>query len=57
MHTNTTLALKPNFVSSLLYFFKYAYSIKINNLHNKDSKIFTCNIFGLKCCFHHFIKC
>ena len=44
MHTNTTVALKHNFMSSLLLcadFFKYANSstsLKKFNLHNKDPK-------------------
>ena len=44
MHTNTTKALKPNLMSSLLLcaVFLYAYSsiiLKILNLRNKDPKI------------------
>ena len=45
MHTNTTIALKSNFMSSLLivvlYFFKYAFFLipyKIENPHIKDAK-------------------
>ena len=54
MHTNTTVALKPNFMSSpcyVLYFSKYAYSsitLKIKNLHDKDPKKFALKFFFSK---------
>ena len=55
MHTNIGLAIKPNFMSSFLYFFKYAFSaitLKLINLHNKTPNMFAFNMFGLKYCFH-----
>ena len=59
MHTNTTVAIKPNFMSSLCYvFFKYAYSsitLKILNPHDKNPKRFAFHIFRPKCCLHHII--
>ena len=57
MHTNSTVALKSNYSSSLLkiaVFFKYAFSsitVRISNLHNKDSKRFVFHMFGLKSVF------
>ena len=54
MHTITTVALKPNFMSSLLYFFKSVYStvtLKIQNLHNKDPKRFTFHTLFLNAVF------
>ena len=56
MHSNTTVALNPNFMSSLVLravflliciFLNHSSS---KNLHNKDPKIFAFHIFGLKCC-------
>ena len=44
MHTIIGVALKTNFMSSLLYFLRYAFSSitpKILNLHNKSPKIFS----------------
>ena len=55
MHTNRTVALKPNFMSSLLLravyllvciFLNISYS---KNLHNIGPKLFAFHIFGLKC--------
>ena len=63
MHTNTTVALKPNFMSSLLLCAVFLYkcistiTLSIQNLHNKDPKRFAFHTFGLKCCLHHCIPC
>ena len=61
MHTNTTEALKSNFMSSFLlcavFFLKIhsSFTLEIYNLHNinKDPERFSFHIFGLKCCLHH----
>ena len=51
MYTNITIALKPNFMSSLLfmlYLFKYGFSSisrKTQNLHKKDTERFAFHIF------------
>ena len=45
MHTYIGVALKPNFMSSLLHFLKYAFStstLKILNLYNESPKIYLC---------------
>ena len=61
MHTNTVEALKPTFMSSLLYsavFLKI--SIFFNHsfiLHNSDPKRYVFHIFGFKCCLHYCILC
>ena len=50
MLNNTTITLKPNSISSLLCFFKYAFSFvtfEIKNLHNLR-KIFPFHTLGLK---------
>ena len=63
MHTKIGVALKPNFMNSLLYsalIFKYAFSVvtlRILNLHNKSPKIFAFDIFGLKRCTHPYMPC
>ena len=61
MHNNIDVALKPNFMSSLLcrvlYFLKYEFSIEILDLHNKSLKIFTADMFCLKCCLNPDIPC
>ena len=56
MHTNTTVAINPNYMSSLLYsavFFKISIfiTLKIQNLHNKDPKRFAFIIFVLNAVF------
>ena len=59
MHTNTTVALKPNFMlfDVFLYiciFFSPAttfVTLKIQKRHNKETKIFTFYIFGLNAVF------
>ena len=43
MHTNTTVALKPNFMSSCYYLLYY---------FDKDSRRFAFHIIGRKCCLH-----
>ena len=59
MHINIGVALKPKFMSSLLYrvlnFLKYAFSsttLKILNLHSKSPKILAIYMLSLKCCLH-----
>ena len=53
MHTNVTLALKPNLMSSMLLcavsLFKYAFSSispKIKNLHKIDPRRYPLHTFG-----------
>ena len=64
MHNNTTVALKPNFMNSLLlygvFFLKYEFSLithRISNLANESPEIFVCVIFGLIFCLRHYILC
>ena len=63
MYTNTTVALKPNFMSSLLLRAVFLLiCIFINNslsqtLHNKDPKILAFDVCGLKCCLNPDMLC
>ena len=63
MHTNSTVALKPNLMSSLLIRAVFLLiCIFLNNslsqnLHNKDPKILAFNVFGLKCCLYPDMPC
>ena len=63
MHTNIGVALNTNLLvpcCRVLYFFKYAFSsitLRILNLHNKSTKIFAYDVFGLKHCLHPYMSC
>ena len=52
MHNKTTVALKPNSMSSLslcAVFLLICFTLKILNFRNLVAKIFASHIFGLKC--------
>ena len=63
MHTNIGVA-PIQFYEFLIVeccnFFKYAFSPithRILHLHNRNTKIFAFDIFGIKCCLHPYMTC